>query len=160
MFETIITLNQFLLGYFERLNEDIPDDALTVRPADGNSPLWLLGHLAICGEFCHQLMGDELKHPRWVSLFGPGSRGEVSKPERFSRSEFETAIREGYPSACERLRTLDDGWFEQPHGIDMFRNSTLQTRGDFLGHLLTTHFSFHLAQLSQCRKAAGHERIV
>ena len=159
MFDHVIGLNQFMLGYFERLNQDIPDEIFATRPAAGNSPLWILGHLALCVDFCQMQMGDELAHPRWMPFFGPGSSGEVDKPERFQRSEFETMIRDGYPAVCGRMATTEPSYFEQPHEVEMFRNSKLQTRGDILAHLLTTHFAFHLAQLSQCRKASGLERM-
>lgn len=161
MFDRIITLNQFLLDYFERVVCDIPDDTLTIRHgAGGNSALWILGHLAVCADFLEVLTGGSMTHPRWVPVFGPGSPGDVSKPERYSRPELEDRIRHGYPAVHERLGNIDEAAMSKPHDVEFLKSSRLKTRGDLTAHLLTTHFSFHLAQLSHCRRESGKPPIV
>lgn len=157
MFETETTLNQFLLQGFEKVVADIPADRINERPpGNGHPPLWVLGHLAICVEMGHTLLGEELTHKNWAIAFGPGSSDDVKNPEKYSRDEFVDAIVNGYPKLCAAAKQGSADSLAEPHGLDLLANTAIKTRGDLLAHLLTTHLSFHLAQLSGWRRAAGH----
>ncbi|MCA9075962.1 MAG: DinB family protein [Planctomycetaceae bacterium] len=58
MFEQQITLNRFLLKYLNGLIQDVDDADLAKRPSDGgNSPLWILGHLAVVGDSASRVLG-------------------------------------------------------------------------------------------------------
>jgi len=158
MFETETTLNQFLVQSFQQVMADIPEDRVNERPAgDGHPPLWILGHLAICSELGTQLLGGELQHKNWAIAFGPQSSDEVRNPEKYSASEFVSAITNGYPKLCEAAAQASNDHLSEPHGLELLANTPIQTRGQLVAHLLTTHFSFHLAQLSSWRRAAGHK---
>lgn len=157
MFDQVITLNEFMLGYFTKVEQEIPDEILTVRPGGyGNSPLWIFGHLALCVDFCEATLGDEIAHPRWVPVFGPGSAPDINKPERYDRRELVGRIADGYPAIHDRLRSADPTLMAEPHTAEVLKNSAIKNCGDLLSHLLTTHLAFHTAQLSACRRAAGN----
>lgn len=162
--QSVFKMNRFFVSAIERLTSDIPEDRMTFRPGEdadkGNSALWILGHLAICVEFCQRLLGDEMQNPRWVPVFGPGSPGDIKKPERYSHEEFLNKITKGYVALHERISAADSVHLQEAHGLEIFQGSDLETRRDVLFHLMTTHIAFHSAQLSRCRKACGHERLL
>jgi len=49
---------------------------------------------------------------------------------------------------------------DQPHSVQILKETPIRTNGDLLAHLMSTHQSFHLAQLSACRRKAGKGPIV
>ncbi len=49
---------------------------------------------------------------------------------------------------------------DAPHAIELLKTTVLKTNGDVLAHLMTTHESFHLAQLSACRRKAGKGPVI
>jgi hypothetical protein len=149
-------LNKFLLGHFDQVVKDIPADRMNERPAgDGHPPLWVLGHLAVCVDLGQSLLGGEFKHPDWLKVFGPGSDDEISDPGNYSASDFIAYIHEGYPRLAVEFAAADSSLLAELHGIRLLSGTTIQTRGDLLAHLISTHFAFHLAQLSTWRRAAG-----
>lgn len=157
MFETETTLNQFMLQGFQQIVSDIPEDRVNERPVgSGHPPLWVLGHLAICVEMGETLLGGTLKHPEWAAVFGPGSSDDVEGPEQYSKDELIAAIVDGYPKLCAAAQQAPAAPLAEPHGLELLAGTAIQTRGQLLAHLLTTHLSFHVAQLSGWRRAAGH----
>lgn len=157
MFETETTLNQFVLQGFQQIMADIPADRVNERPAgNGHPPLWVLGHLAICAEMGQTLLGGSLQHPKWAAAFGPGSSDHVDNPDQYSRDEFIAAIADGYPKLCAAAQQAAMEPLNEPHGLELLAETAIQTRGHLLAHLLTTHLSFHVAQLSSWRRAAGN----
>ena len=48
----------------------------------------------------------------------------------------------------------------QPHDIQLLKSTVLKTNGDVLAHLMCTHPSFHIAQLSACRRHSGKGPVV
>lgn len=157
MIETETTLCRFLLSGLEAVVADVPEDRLFERaPGNGHPPVWVLGHLAICAELGHQLLGGSIEHVRWLPLFGPGSSDDVPAHPDHRRDEFLTAIREGYPKLCDLALSADAERLSQPHGVELLSGSAISTVQELVAHLLTSHFAFHLAQLSGWRRAAGH----
>lgn len=157
MFETEATLNQFLLQGFQRIVADIPADRINERPVgNGHPPLWVLGHLAICVEMGETLLGGTMTHPEWASAFGPGSSDQVVNPGQYSMEQFIDAIVEGYPKLCAAAQKASAESLNQPHSVELLFGTAIKTRGHLMAHLLTTHLSFHIAQLSGWRRAAGH----
>ena len=162
--QSVFNMNRFFVSAVERLAGDIPEEKMLSRPGEtpdqGNSPLWILGHLAICVEFAEALLGDEMQNPRWVPVFGPGSPGDIKKPERYSHEAFLKKITEDYFALHDRIVAADPDQLNEPHGLDLFSGTSFKTRRDVLLHLMTTHIAFHSAQLSRCRKVFGHERLL
>ena len=157
MFEREIRLNQFLMGGLEQIAEDIPTERLGERaPGNGHPPIWVLGHLEICAEMGQQYFGAEIRHPDWVQQFGPGSSDEMTNVEPFDTGELVRLIQQEYSQLCEMASGADAEAMSRPHGIALLENSNLQDCGDVVSHLLSSHFGFHLAQLSAWRRAAGH----
>ena len=159
VFETEIKLYRFLKNAFDATVADIPEDRIFERaPGGGHPPVWILGHLAICGELGEKLCGGDLTHPRWLVLFGPGSSDDITSGE-YSVAEFAAAITDTYERFISLAVQADADHLQLPHGVELLDGSPVATIGDLVAHLLSTHFSFHLAQLSAWRRAAGHPHL-
>jgi hypothetical protein len=116
----------------------------------------VLGHLAICAELGLGLCGQPLAHPEWMGAFGPGSCDEVADADRVAPRTLVDAVDQGYARLIAAGRGVPAAELAGPHGVALLDGSAIRTRGELLAHLLTSHFAFHLAQLSQWRRAAGH----
>ncbi|QDV48039.1 hypothetical protein [Gimesia fumaroli] len=70
----------------------------------------------------------------------------------------ETLIEANF-SAYEMLRTLaadaDTATMAEPHPVELLNGTAIETNGQLLAHMLTSHVGFHLAQLSSCRRERG-----
>ena len=160
MFESEIKLNQFHVRGFQAVVADIPADRLNERaPGNGHPPVWVLGHLAICAELGQKLCGGTIEHMAWLPAFGPGSSDEITDEGRYSKDEFMSVITNGYPKLAELAANASADVLDQPHGVELLNGSALVTVGDVLSHLLSSHFAFHIAQLSAWRRAAGHSAL-
>ena len=160
MFERERAINQFLLGGFELVMADIPESRIAERPpGNGHPPLWVLGHLAICAELGLNFCGQEMNHPEWMPVFGPGSSDEIQSPENYSKELFMKEIPEGYAKLGQATESVDKADFDSPHQVALLDNSSIKTKGELIGHLITSHVAFHMAQLSCWRGAAGHGPI-
>lgn len=156
MFENEIALNQFQLNLLETITADLPEECLfTPGKGHGHPPVWILGHLAIVGEMGQTFLGGAVSHPEWVPLFGPGSSDAVQPDASLTRE----ALIAANTSAYETLRTLaanaDAAAMAQPHPIELLHGTAIETNGQLLAHILTSHVGFHLAQLSSCRREHG-----
>jgi uncharacterized damage-inducible protein DinB len=161
MFAQEITLNQFLLDYFEALIKDLPASGLEQQAAGkGHSALWLLGHLAISADFGRMMLGMEIKSPkRWMITFGPGSSDEINRPEKFDPRELIAAIRTGYPEVAQAAAQAEPSVMREPHGVEILNGSKIVTKGDCLAHILTAHMAMHLGQLSFWRRLQGKQPL-
>lgn len=161
MFAREIKLNRFQIDYFGKVMKDIPDDKINDRAGGaGHPPLWILGHLAICAELGQAMLGGEMKHPAWLPLFGPASSDDVSNSDNYTKEEFTSHIVAEYPRLCEMLTAAPEERMNAPHGVELLEGTLIETVGDLQAHLLTTHFSFHLAQLSGWRRAMGGAPLI
>ena len=157
MYEQEIKLNKFMMDSFRQVVEDIPIDQMNDRsPGNGHPPLWVLGHLAICVELGHLMLGTPIKTPQWMSVFGPGSSDNIDNPEAYNAADLIIKVTEGYSALCRAAANADVDALAKPHDVALLEGSPLLTCGDLLSHLLATHFAFHVAQLSAWRRAAGN----
>jgi len=160
MFQNETMLNRFFIGYLEQLAEDVNDENLNSRMADGgHTPLWILGHLAICGELGIKLLGGELTHPEWLAQFGPGSTDDFASSNLFEKDEFLNCINSSYSQMIKLATKSEAERLNAPHGVELLDGTPVKTLGDLIAHLLTTHFAFHTAQLSCWRRANGHPHL-
>lgn len=160
MFETETKLCQFFLQYVKQLSDDVTDENLVSRPdGKGHTPLWILGHLAICGEMGLKMLGESIEHRQWLPLFAPGTPDNFDSADGHSRNELLAAIESSYPKMCELAHSADQATLDQPHGVDLLAGTPVATVGDLVAHLATTHLAFHCAQLSSWRQASGHRHL-
>ncbi|MEP3480547.1 MAG: DinB family protein [Fuerstiella sp.] len=156
MLTTERSINQFFRSTIHQLMKDIPADRINERPpGDGHPPLWILGHLAICAEFGEAILGQQMQHPEWVAIFGPGSSDNVANPEAYSAEELIKVIDEAYPRLMDLIDKTPADALNADHSIELLQGGALVSVADVQAHLLTSHVAFHTAQLSSWRRAAG-----
>lgn len=160
MFDNEIVLNEFMHGWLAKVLADVSDE-VWFEPAAGHGhpPVWVLGHLAICGELGQALLGGKVTHERWLPLFGPGSSDRIGAHASLAKSPLHEGCIAAYRDLRQMASAVDAGQVNRPHGIDLFSGTPIQTVGQVTTMLLTSHFSFHLSQLSSCRRAAGMKAI-
>jgi len=160
MYQREALLNQFFIGYVEQIAAEVTDQNLNSCPGgSGHTPLWILGHLAICGELGIKMLGGQIEHRQWLQPFGPGSEDKFESSSDYSRDEFLACIQSSYPKMIEMANSADEATLSQPHGLELLDGTLLKTVEDLIVHLLTTHVAFHTAQLSAWRQASGHRYL-
>jgi len=151
------TLNGFARQYLSMLTNDLTEEQLDLVPIDGfHSARWLLCHVATTGDFGLRLLGLPTKSPRtWQVAYAPGSSG-VTHPEiRPSKDELLRKIAEIYEQLVEGLGAASQDLLAEPHGLALLQRTAIQTKGQLISHLMTTHFAVHLGQLSAMRRQMG-----
>lgn len=160
MFENEIAINEFQIGQFQKIADDISDRSLFQLVAGhGHPPLWILGHLAIAGESGQRMLGGKITHREWLRLFGPGSSDRISEDASLTKSVMVAAVISAYEALRTMAASVDAESLSHPHGVALFDGTPIKTVGHLVSVLLTNHFAFHLAQLSSCRRSEGHAAL-
>jgi len=160
MFDNEIVINAFQLRMLARIATDLPESQLFEPGAGhGHPPVWILGHLAICGELGQKLLGGRISHPRWWVQFGPGSSDQVAEDASLTLESLVQANTEAYAQFRMMAAQADAQKLQVPHGAEILKGTGIDTIGQLISHLLTSHFAAHLSQLSCCRRAAGHKAL-
>ena len=116
-------------------------------------------HVAITAELGLRLFGGTISHVPWLKFFGPGSSDQIAHDGLFTKDQLVTAITSGYQQLRELAAQADPERMEQPHGAEILKGTPIQTKGQLVAHLLSSHFGFHASQLSSCRRAEGHQAL-
>lgn len=161
MFTREIALNSFMLRILHQALDQVGDDRLDELPAGApggpalNSPRWILGHLAVAADYAGKCLGLPPECPEsWHAAFGMGSN-PAAVAITPSKAELVAAIERGYHRAALAARRVPADAMSAPVDHPIFKGTTISTVGDVLAHLLTTHLSFHMGQLSYWRRLAG-----
>lgn len=162
MFERELTLYRFMWNYLKTLAADLEEDQMGVSPFPGaNPPVWILGHLAICTDSAGRILGLPRECPKeWHAMFAPGTNPADVKPPYPSKADLVAAIGHGHRRVSEAMPNASPEVLNQPHNIPLLKPTNLETLGDVLAHLMTTHEAFHVAQLSACRRKTGKGPVV
>ena len=72
-----------------------------------------------------------------------------------SIAELMEKLEEGHAALCEAAKDAEPAAMDAPHSFGPFKGSPIETVGDLLGHLITTHFASHVGQLSLMRRQLG-----
>lgn len=158
MFERECKLYAFVLYYVRQLTDGIDDADMAVQPAPGmNHPAWILGHLAACTDYAAMMLGQEKQCPEaWHKLFGPGSALTADRAAYPSKAELLDALAAGHEHISAAAPNADPQRMEKPHPVKIaFLKSRIDSTGDLLSHLMTTHPASHLGQLSAWRRIRG-----
>lgn len=160
MFENEIAINEFQLEQFQQVAEDIGVPTLfQPGPGHGHPPAWILGHLAISGELGQRMLRGSIAHPDWVALFGPGSSDQIIADESLTKPVLVAAVIDAYRGLRSSAVSAEERVVSRAHRFTPLVGSPLKTVGHLVSQLLTNHFGFHLAQLSACRRSAGHPAV-
>lgn len=156
IFESETVLKTFAIGYLKRIAADFGDEDLsTLSESTGKTPQWILGHLRIASEIGSKMLGAEPACGEdWFTAFGPGSQPRDQTAPTFTVAEVVVAIEEGYDRLLSLAKDASNELLDEKHGFEPLEPA-ISTKRDFMSHLLTTHITYHLAQLSACRRAKG-----
>lgn len=146
---------RYLLRTCERWLAGLEDRDRALEPVPGTKTAgWLLGHLAITGDFGRRLCGLPPMVPKeWRAAFAPGttpSRDPASYPPM---RELLEAVRAVYADLAAQAPASRAESLEAPNPFEPARGA-FPTGRSFVGYLLTSHLAYHLGQLSQWRNAA------
>ncbi len=155
MTHDVAALCRFMLDYLEKITQDMTPEDLLSGTGGANPPGWILGHLAIVADYA----GPYLKLPRkcpaaWHKAFGPGSVPSCEMPQQ-TVAEWMAAIRAGYEGVLTALPSVDATLVDQPHGLALLAGTKIETKGQLLTHIVTTHLASHVGQLAAWRRANG-----
>lgn len=158
MLDRELTLYAFVLHYCRLLTKDLDDATLAEQPYPGmNHPAWILGHLALSCDYAVKALGGDMVCPKeWHKQFGPGSVVVADRAAYPSKRELLTAVEAGHERvvAAARKATAEQLAAPQPFPIPLLQKA-FPTVGDLLAHLMATHPSLHLGQLSAWRRMKG-----
>jgi hypothetical protein len=156
MFETDLTINQFLLGYCRMMVEEIPDERMAEQPLPNvNHPAWILGHLAYSGDAAvGRLGGQKTLADGWTQKYGPGSRLLAVRAEYPPKKELLLILEERFEHARRLAAVATKEHMAHPNPNPRMK-AGLPTVGDSVAFLLTGHLAVHLGQLSAWRRMVG-----
>jgi len=131
--------------------------ALSLRP-DGKTAGWLLGHLTVTGDFARRLCGRQPMCPsEWRKAFNPGTTPTTDPSLYPPMAELCATFRAVYLDLCDAASVATAAQLMAPNPYEPARDP-FPTSGAFLAYILTSHFGYHLGQLSLWREAAGLPR--
>lgn len=156
MFQNALTIYRFADGYEKKILADMKEDRFkTPAFPGGNPPSWIVGHLAVASDFILMVLGKPTLCPKnWMVLFGPGSDPVKHLDKHPGMAELVAALQRGHDAVFAAMPEADPVKLAGPSPFKPLID-VLPTAGDLLVHLLTSHESFHLSQLSACRRAGG-----
>ncbi len=156
MFQNDLTIFRFLDGYEKKILADMKEEQFkTPAFPDGNPPSWIVGHLAMSSDFIMMVLGKPTLLPKtWAVMFGPGSDPHKHLDKHPSMAELTAALGAGHAAVFEHVPHANPEKMASPSPFKPLIE-VLPTAGALLTHLLTSHESFHMSQLSACRRAGG-----
>jgi hypothetical protein len=136
--------------------EGLTDAHLNLEPQPGlKTAGWILGHLCISGDYALKVCGGNPRGPReWRQIFSPGTQPALDSTTYPKMSELCETFRAIYSELCERYPKVDESTLTPPTPVDIAREA-FPTLREFVPYLMTSHLSYHLAQLGDWRRAAG-----
>ncbi|HJU72238.1 MAG TPA: DinB family protein [Gemmatimonadaceae bacterium] len=148
---------RFLIDvYLKKALAGLNDTHRALEPSPGlKTAGWLVGHLAVTGDFGRKLCGLPALCPReWRAAFNPGSTPSPNAADYPAMSEL-----------CDTVRAVYDNLTASAQGTNPAALAAVNpfvpaqrgfpTAGHFVGYLMTGHFALHLGQLLLWRAAAG-----
>jgi DinB superfamily len=139
-----------------RAVRDLDDTHRALEPAPGlKTAGWLVGHLAVTGDFGRRLCNKPPLCPReWRNTFNPGSTPSTNAGDYPPMSLLRETMLAVYNDLCAAFPTVDVATFAVPNPYTPSIGE-YPTAGDFAAYLLTGHLAYHLGQLTAWRAAAG-----
>lgn len=146
----------YLIDYGRPLVVDLQDEQRALAPhVNAKPPGWLLGHLAVTGDFVRRHWQRPAMTPReWGSRFAPGSQVSLAAEDYPPIDNLRTLFQEIYRDLAACAPTIPGDVLDASNPFEAAR-ARFPTLRDFAAYLLTTHLGYHLGQLAAWRVAAG-----
>ena len=147
---------RYLLSLADRTIADLNDSHLALVSSGGTKTAgWLVGHLAVTGDFARRLCGRRpICAKEWQALFNPGTLPLKNESEYPRMENLRDQFRAVYLDLCDAALDCDDELLRKENPLAQAR-SGFPTAGEFVKYLLTGHLGYHLGQLVAWREGAG-----
>ncbi|MGH7656426.1 MAG: DinB family protein [Gemmatimonadaceae bacterium] len=154
--ETIARQCRYLTTLAAPVVADLTDAHRALEPSPGTKTAgWLVGHLAVTGDFARRLCGADTLCPKeWRALFNPGTHPSFDSGDYPPMRELTDALVSVYSGLSDAALRADAAALHAQNPFVPARHA-LPTSGDFAAYLMTGHFGHHLGQLLTWRSAAG-----
>ena len=152
-----LTQGRYLLALLRPMLADLEPRHVALEPAPKlKTAGWMVGHLAVTGDFARRLCGAEVALcPReWRALCAPGTRAALAAAEYPPLAELCAVTPEIYASLFATAERVSPDVLAIANPYEAARNG-FPTVGDFVAYLASGHFGYHLGQLALWRAAAG-----
>jgi hypothetical protein len=149
-----------LLKSAERILDGLDDSHRAIEPQPGTKTAgWLVGHLAVTGDFARRLYGRPPICPvEWRTAFNPGSQPSGDVNAYPPMATLAATFREVYTDLTTAASETDPASLTTENPFAPARVA-FPTAGEFLAYLMTGHLAYHLGQLAAWRAAAGLGRL-
>ena len=151
---------RYLLSLAEPILAGLDDSHCALEPQPGAKTAgWLIGHLAVSGDFARRLYGrSPLCPPEWRAAFNPGSQPSGNAVDYPPMATLREMFQQVYADVCAAA------WEADPPALTAINpfapaRAAFPTAGDFAAYLRTGHLAYHLGQLVTWRAAAGLGRL-
>jgi len=151
---------RYLLSLAEPILAGLDDSHRALEPQPGAKTAgWLIGHLAVSGDFARRLYGRVPLCPTaWGPLFNPGSQPSADPSAYPSMETLRDTFRVVYADLCDAAHEADRSVLMAANPFAP-AHPDFPTAGDFAAYLLSSHLAYHLGQLVAWRAAAGLGRL-
>lgn len=161
MFEREINVCSFTLAYANRMLADVTDDRLAFQPSPlANPPVWILGHLAVIADYGLEILGHARRcSAAWHKAFAPGSNSSAGEFPVHDKATLLATLDGSYKALMAAAAKSTEAAAETRISLPVFKDTPIQTVGDLITHILTSHMSLHLGQLSAWRRSMGYAAL-
>src|SRR5437867_10643007 len=158
--QAAVEASTYLLALAEPILTQLDDSHCALEPMPGAKTAgWLIGHLAVSGDFARRLYGRPPLCPAdWRTAFNPGSQPSREANDYPPMTTLRDTFREVYSDLCAAASEADPPSLTSINPYAPARTA-FPTTGDFVAYLLTGHLAYHLGQLVAWRAAAGLGRL-
>lgn len=114
---------------------------------------WLVGHLAVTGDFARKLCGRSTICPvEWRPLFNPGSQPSARESDYPPMADLRAKLDAVYSDLCIAVEEADPKLLARDNPFVPTRGS-FPTAGDFVAYITSPHLAYHLGQLQAVHAA-------
>jgi hypothetical protein len=125
-----------------------------------NHPAWVLGHLIVVADMAAQLLGEPMvTDQQWMATYGPGSTPSEHREHYASKQQLLEMMDQTYARLSGLAAIAAPEVLAAPNNTP-FMAKSLPAMGDLLAHVLSTHATMHLGQLSAWRRTMGKGSVL
>ena len=147
---------RYLLSVMESVVAGLDDSHLALEPQPGiKTAGWLIGHLAVTGDFARRLCGRPPICPKeWRARFNPVTQPSLHRDDYPSMADLGSTFRVVYSDLSDIASQVDVATLAMETPYESARRPFPIT-ADFVAYLMTSHLAYHIGQLVAWRAAAG-----
>ena len=161
MLKHVVQASAINLEYAQKLTADVAEDQMCVQPAPGvNHAAWVLGHLAFVFDSMIRVFDQKpAMPPEWIELFNLASQPTSDAARYPSKAALLETYQTTYRRLVEAVQAAPPEAFEREFPNPKLR-SLFPTVGVAMVHILNSHHSLHLGQLSAWRRMQGLPHVL